>query len=163
MKKEMNNKGFSLVELIIVIAIMVILIAVLAPQYLRYVEKARVSSDQNTIVEYINAMQTVAADPEINLDGTKTYTVTVGTDGKIVVSSELTTVFTTYAILDSTTLTNSKVQSTAYKAAQSVLTLEYSAAGGAGTTALWHVTTNDTSVFDLSGALKSAGGATPTT
>ncbi|MCM1143504.1 MAG: prepilin-type N-terminal cleavage/methylation domain-containing protein, partial [Lachnoclostridium sp.] len=39
MKKEMNNKGFSLVELIIVIAIMVILVAVLAPQYLRYVEK----------------------------------------------------------------------------------------------------------------------------
>ena len=35
MKKEnMNNKGFSLVELIIVIAIMAILIVVLAPQYL---------------------------------------------------------------------------------------------------------------------------------
>ena len=38
MKKEnMNNKGFSLVELIIVIAIMAILIVVLAPQYLKYV------------------------------------------------------------------------------------------------------------------------------
>ena len=30
MEKKMNNKGFSLVELIIVIAIMVILVAVLA-------------------------------------------------------------------------------------------------------------------------------------
>ena len=39
MKKKMDNKGFSLVELIIVIAIMVILVAVLAPQYLKYVEK----------------------------------------------------------------------------------------------------------------------------
>ena len=32
--KKMNNKGFSLVELIIVIAIMAVLIVVLAPQYL---------------------------------------------------------------------------------------------------------------------------------
>ena len=38
MKKKMDNKGFSLVELIIVIAIMVILVAVLAPQYLKYGE-----------------------------------------------------------------------------------------------------------------------------
>ena len=54
MKKKMDNKGFSLVELIIVIAIMVILVAVLAPQYLRYVEKSRVSSDTQTAVELIN-------------------------------------------------------------------------------------------------------------
>ena len=31
--KKMNNKGFSLVELIIVIAIMAVLIVVLAPQF----------------------------------------------------------------------------------------------------------------------------------
>ena len=37
MKKEMNNKGFSLVELIIVVAIMAVLIGVLAPTYLKYV------------------------------------------------------------------------------------------------------------------------------
>ena len=31
MKKKMNNKGFSLVELIVVIAMMAVLIGVLAP------------------------------------------------------------------------------------------------------------------------------------
>lgn len=33
MKKKMNNKGFSLVELIIVIAIMAVLMVVLAPSF----------------------------------------------------------------------------------------------------------------------------------
>ena len=36
-QKSMGNKGFSLVELIIVIAIMAILVGVLAPNLLRYV------------------------------------------------------------------------------------------------------------------------------
>ena len=36
-----NNKGFSLVELIIVIAIMVALVAMLAPQFVKYVSKSR--------------------------------------------------------------------------------------------------------------------------
>ena len=36
-----NNKGFSLIELIVVVAIMAVLVGVLAPAYLRYVEKAR--------------------------------------------------------------------------------------------------------------------------
>ena len=38
MKKKNNNKGFSLVELIVVIAIMAVLMVVLAPAMLRYVE-----------------------------------------------------------------------------------------------------------------------------
>ena len=38
MKKQRNDKGFSLIELIIVITIMAILTAMLAPQLLRYVE-----------------------------------------------------------------------------------------------------------------------------
>ena len=43
MKKTIkrNNKGFSLVELIVVVAIMAVLVGVLAPAYLGYVEKAR--------------------------------------------------------------------------------------------------------------------------
>ncbi|MBO6205612.1 MAG: prepilin-type N-terminal cleavage/methylation domain-containing protein, partial [Lachnospiraceae bacterium] len=37
-----NNKGFSLVELIIVIAIMAILVGVMAPQLIKYIEKSKV-------------------------------------------------------------------------------------------------------------------------
>ena len=127
MKKEnMNNKGFSLVELIIVIAIMEILIAVLAPQYLKYVEKSRVSSDQTTIVEYINAMQVIAADPDITLDSTKSYTLTSAANSdQIAVSTDLQAHITGEGMLDASQAAGGKVQSTAYKAAQMDIELEY--------------------------------------
>lgn len=65
MKKEnMNDKGFSLVELIIVIAIMAILIVVLAPQYLKYVERSRNSTDLQNAVSLRTAIETYAADPQ---------------------------------------------------------------------------------------------------
>ena len=41
----MERKGFSLVELIIVIAIMAILVGVMAPMLMRYIEKSNVSAD----------------------------------------------------------------------------------------------------------------------
>ena len=63
-EKKLNNKGFSLVELIIVIAIMAVLIGVLAPQYLKYVEKSRVSADADQIDACISAVEIYSSDPD---------------------------------------------------------------------------------------------------
>ena len=62
MKKEMNNKGFSLVELIIVIAIMAVLIGVLAPQYLKYVNNSKVSTDITNAESIATAYNVAVAD-----------------------------------------------------------------------------------------------------
>ncbi|MDD2970224.1 MAG: prepilin-type N-terminal cleavage/methylation domain-containing protein, partial [Lachnospiraceae bacterium] len=52
-----NNQGFSLVELIIVIAIMAVLIGVLAPQFIKYVERSRVQKDASAVEEVRNAVE----------------------------------------------------------------------------------------------------------
>ena len=63
--KKLDNKGFSLVELIIVIAIMAILVGVVGTQVIPYIEKSRQSKDQQLLSAYctdtVAAASTVAA------------------------------------------------------------------------------------------------------
>ena len=64
-QKSLTNKGFSLVELIIVVAIMAVLVGVLAPQYLRYVEKARLQKDNSAIAEVANVIKIAGAEEDV--------------------------------------------------------------------------------------------------
>ena len=79
MKK--NNKGFSLVELIIVIAIMAILAGALAPALIKYIAKSRRSTDvsnaQTIATAVTNALSVDAAEAgDYTLSTTKPVAVT---------------------------------------------------------------------------------------
>ena len=62
MKK--TNKGFSLVELIIVIAIMAILAAAIAPALIRYIDKSRRADDVTAAGTVLTGVQTAMADED---------------------------------------------------------------------------------------------------
>ncbi len=74
-KKLSDNKGFSLVELIIVIAIMAILAGALAPALIKYIKRSRKQSDVNTAQELGKAVERIIASDEEWTNGstTKTY------------------------------------------------------------------------------------------
>lgn len=48
-KRRRIHEGFSLIELIIAIAILVILTGLLAPQFMKYIEKSREAKDMQTL------------------------------------------------------------------------------------------------------------------
>lgn len=75
MAKKKKNGGFTLVELIIVIAIIAVLVAILAPQYLQYVEKSKIAADDSTADQILSAVKVAVADDTLTLSpGTDTVT-----------------------------------------------------------------------------------------
>ncbi|MBE6566457.1 MAG: type II secretion system protein [Ruminococcaceae bacterium] len=83
--KKMNKKGFTIVELVIVIAVIAILAAVMIPTFGGIIEKANASKAlQNAQNAYKNALIEVMADGVINettyttTDGAYTFTFTDG-------------------------------------------------------------------------------------
>ena len=90
-QRTLNNKGFSLIELIVVIAIMAILVGALAPQYMKFVERSRKSTDVQNVAAIKSALEVYAADPMVAAaDALKTGTVTITTTEKAVDASNAT-------------------------------------------------------------------------
>lgn len=153
MKKEMNNKGFSLVELIVVIAIMAVLVGILAPQFLRYVERSRIQKDNTAISEIANAVKTACADETIYGD-----VVTNSNTDKITASSGVFTI-TGFAVTSlgkdvATTVGNSvTLASKAYKNSSTQPTIQVDILTGGA------VSVNCAPYYDNNGTAVAAGKA----
>lgn len=90
MKKmsQKNNKGFSLVELIVVVAIMAVLMGILVPTLVKNVEKSKKQKDTSAVEEIRTTMVTNLADPLYSdLEATITYNGTDSNSKKITITT----------------------------------------------------------------------------
>ena len=72
LQERKNNKGFSLVELIIVIAIMAVLVAILAPAFMRYVEESRQKADISAVDSVVQSVKAAYTNSEFTLPSSTT-------------------------------------------------------------------------------------------
>ncbi|MCM1282456.1 MAG: type II secretion system GspH family protein [Muribaculaceae bacterium] len=129
--KKRNNKGFSLVELIVVIAIMAVLMVVLAPAMLRYVEKSRVQKDESAAAEVAHAVELALAQEDIYVEagtvsGTSgSFTITLtGSTGAMTFPASATKL---KADVEATVGTTVKMSSKTHSAQTYTITVTYNA------------------------------------
>lgn len=79
--KKLDNKGFTLVELIIVIAIIAVLAAVIAPQYINYVARSRQTTDANAMNEIAHAAEVAMVGNGTTVPTQTKFTVTTSATG----------------------------------------------------------------------------------
>ena len=116
----MNNKGFTLLELIVVLIVMAALVAIALPQYAGFVERARAS-------EAITALGAIKVAEEANRLQTGAYTATMANLGLT-----LNNVNWTYAVVPNAgvafTATATRTAANGGTAGQ-LITMNYTAAG----------------------------------
>ena len=79
--RKKDNKGFTLVELVIVVAILAILVGLLAPQYTKYVEQSRKAADVSNMDEMVKAVEVYSADGTANMPEKTDATIEITNSG----------------------------------------------------------------------------------
>ena len=86
-KHNLDNKGFSLVEIIIVIAIMAILAAALAPQLIKYLETSRNAADHQVSESVKTCFNAAVKDEdvykEVATNAKTSFVIEFDSDGKV--------------------------------------------------------------------------------
>lgn len=84
-RTKKNNKGFSLVELIVVVLIMAIIAVALAPQVMKWVNESRKSADASTYDSVVAAAQDALADEAAwNACASTSFTIEISNTGCVV-------------------------------------------------------------------------------
>ena len=120
--KKMNNKGFSLIELIIVIAIMAVLVAIIAPNLTKYLGRSKKETDKKNLDEIKKQVKNVISeaaidDEQVISGGSGTAEYYIQNNGTTTNVSSVTGGTTQFAaklqnVLDPDTATKSKVDNT---------------------------------------------------